>query len=62
MWFIVIFYLIKTKCSATWDNLWGMNFDEAETVEMFPEESADSSCDSKYSLIGGGAEVKDSIV
>lgn len=53
---------MKTKCSATWDNLWGMNFDEAETVEMFPEESADSSCDSKYSLIGGGAEVKDSIV
>ena len=39
-----------------------MNFDEAETVEMFPEESADSGGNSKYSLIGGGAEVKDSIV
>ena len=53
---------IKTKSHATWDNFGGMNFDEAETVEMFPEESADPRCDSKYGLIGGGAEVKDSIV
>ena len=62
MWFIVIYFTHKEKCSATWDNLWGMNFDEAKTVEMFPEESADSGGNSKYSLIGGGAEVKDSIV